>query len=376
MKSEPKHITAGDWILFILSTTLIFLSSILLILSTVIFGLLRLLKRRPILTFVSLAVLIILLVIVKWTVLPVHWRAEADSVSILIEPGDSMVRVVGRMNQANLIRGGTGLLLLSKILGQDKHIQTGRYDFHKGVTLYSIFRKLAHGEVTLRKVTIPEGLTIREIAGILQQGLEIDSAEFIRLATDRKFARSLEIPADNLEGYLFPDTYRFSWETTPEEAIEVLVRQFQKTFDDSLRRRAEKIGFSVAKAVTLASMIEAEARDGQERNLISAVYHNRLRLGMLLQCDPTVAYALPDLDRPLLLKDLEVDSPYNTYEHAGLPPGPICNPGKASILAALYPADVDYLYFVARGDGTHIFSTTLRQHNNAKLRIRQVGGSR
>ncbi len=376
MKSERKYITAVDWILFILSTTLIFLSSVLLVISAVVFGLFRLLKRRPVVTVASLAVLIILYLGVKWTVLPVHWRAEADTVSILIEPGDSMARVVAKMNQANLIRGGTSLLLLSKILGQDKHIQTGRYDFQKGMSLYSIMRKLDHGEVTLRQVTIPEGLTIREIAGILHRGLEIDSAQFVGLATDRKFAGSLGIHADNLEGYLFPDTYRFSWETTPDQAIGILVRQFQKTFDDSLRQRAEEIGFSVAKTVTLASMIEAEARDGQERNLISAVYHNRLRLGMLLQCDPTVAYALPDLDRPLLLDDLEVDSPYNTYKHPGLPPGPICNPGKASILAALYPADVDYLYFVARGDGTHVFSTTLRQHNNAKLRIRQVGGSR
>jgi UPF0755 protein len=376
MKSERKYITAVDWILFILSTTLIFLSSVLLVISAVVFGLFRLFKRRPVVTVACLAVLIMLFLGVKWTVLPIHWRSEADSVSILIEPGDSMARVVAKMNQANLIRGGTGLLLLSKILGQDKHIQTGRYDFHKGMTLYSILRKLEHGEVTLRQVTIPEGLTIREIAGILHRGLDIDSTQFVSLATDHKFAGSLGIHADNLEGYLFPDTYRFSWETTPDQAIGVLVRQFQKTFDDSLRRRAEEIGFSVAKTVTLASMIEAEARAGQERNLISAVYHNRLRLGMLLQCDPTVAYCLPDLDRPLLFDDLEVDSPYNTYKHPGLPPGPICNPGKASILAALYPADVDYLYFVARGDGTHIFSTTLRQHNNAKLRIRQIGGSR
>jgi UPF0755 protein len=376
MKSERKHITAVDWIIFIFSTTLIFLSSVLLVISMVIFALFRLFKRRPVVTLVSLAVLVVLFLGVKWAIFPIHWRAEADSVSILIEPGDSMTRVVAKMNQANLIKGGTGLLLLSKILGQDKHIQTGRYDFHKGMTLYSIMRKLGHGEVTLRQVTIPEGLTITEIAGMLHRGLDIDSAQFVSLATDREFAESLGIHADNLEGYLFPDTYRFAWETTPDQAIAILVRQFQKTFDDSLRQRAEEIGFSVAKTVTLASMIEAEARDGQERSLISAVYHNRLKLGMLLQCDPTVAYCLPDLDRPLLLDDLEVDSPYNTYKHPGLPPGPICNPGKASILAALYPADVDYLYFVARGDGTHVFSTTLRQHNNAKLRIRQVGGSR
>ena len=151
-----------------------------------------------------------------------------------------------------------------------------------------------------------------------------------------------------------------------------MVEQFNKTFTDSLMRHAQEIGFSLAQAVTLASMVETEAKDGNERDLISAVYHNRLRRGMLLQCDPTVIYALPELDRPLLLKDLEVDSPYNTYKHPGLPPGPICNPGKASILAALYPADVNYLYFVATGEGSHIFSATLAQHNRAKAKVKRA----
>ncbi|MGB3092192.1 MAG: endolytic transglycosylase MltG, partial [Candidatus Zixiibacteriota bacterium] len=145
---------------------------------------------------------------------------------------------------------------------------------------------------------------------------------------------------------------------------------------DSLTRRAGEIDFSLADVVTLASMIEAEAKDGNERDLISAVYHNRLRRGMLLQCDPTVIYALPELDRPLLLKDMEVDSPYNTYKYPGLPPGPICNPGKASILAALYPADVNYLYFVATGKGSHIFSTSLTQHNLARTKIKRAGKNR
>ncbi len=376
MKSQHRYITLVDWILFFVSTTLIFMSSVLLVISAVIFSFARLVKRRPVWSLGLVLVLIVLYIVVSWTVLPIRWRAESDSVSIIVEPGDSMARVVEKMNQADLIRGGTSLRLLSKMMRKDRHIQTGRYDFKKGTTLYSVLRRLADGEVTLRQVTIPEGLTIREIAGILQRGLEIDSAEFVSLANDRKFAGSLNVPADNLEGYLFPDTYRFSWGTKSQTAVRILVEEFWQTFNDSLRRRAEKIGLSVGKAVTLASMVEAEAKDGEERGLISAVYHNRLRVGMLLQCDPTVAYALPDLNRPLLLKDLEVDSPYNTYIHPGLPPGPICNPGKASILAALYPADVDYLYFVARGDGTHIFSTTLRQHNNAKLNVKQTNQGR
>jgi UPF0755 protein len=189
---------------------------------------------------------------------------------------------------------------------------------------------------------------------------------------DDRFTQGMGITASNLEGYLFPDTYRLSWSTTPEKVAQVMVEQFRKTITDSLMRRAEEIGFSLAQVVTLASMIEAEAKDGNERDLISAVYHNRLRRGMLLQCDPTVIYALPKLDRPLLLKDLEVDSPYNTYRYPGLPPGPICNPGKASILAALYPAGVNYLYFVATGEGSHIFSATLAQHNLARARVKRA----
>ena len=162
----------------------------------------------------------------------------------------------------------------------------------------------------------------------------------------------------------------------PEKVAQILVEQFKKTFTDSLLRRAEEINFSLSEVVTLASMIEAEAKDGEEREMISAVYHNRLKRGMLLQCDPTVIYALSELDRPLLLKDLKIDSPYNTYKYPGLPPGPICNPGKASIFAALYPADADYLYFVAKGDGTHIFSTTLKEHNKAKIKIKRAGRNR
>jgi UPF0755 protein len=301
---------------------------------------------------------------------------ESDSVYILVEQGDSMTRVVQKLREAKLIEGGTGLLTLARILGRDRHIQAGRYDFKKGITLYSVLRKLTGGGVTLKEVTIPEGLNLRQMAGILSRELDIDSLNFVSLATDSRFSKSLGLSASHLEGYLFPDTYRFSWGTSSEKAAQILVGQFWKIFTDSLRRRASEINFSLNEAVTLASMIEAEARDGDEREMISAVYHNRLKRGMLLQCDPTVIYALPELDRPLLLEDLEVDSPYNTYKYPGLPPGPICNPGKASILAALYPAHVNYLYFVAKGDGTHVFSSTLREHNNAKIKIKQAGRNR
>ena len=376
MKSEQKHITITDWIIFFVSTFLIFLSSVLLVISGVVFALFRLARRRPVLTLASVIGLVVLFFVAEWMVIPISWRADAESVHVTIENGDSMTRIVQRLKEAKVIEDGAALLILAKLSGKDREIQAGRYSFEKGTTLYSIFSKLTRGDVTLREVTIPEGLTIRQIAGILNRQIEIDSLEFVRLATDSRFVKGLGIPALNLEGYLFPDTYRLSWGTTPEKVARVMVEQFKKTFTDSLTRRAGEIDFSLADVVTLASMIEAEARDGNERDLISAVYHNRLRRGMLLQCDPTVIYALPELDRPLLLKDLEVDSPYNTYKYPGLPPGPICNPGKASILAALYPADVNYLYFVATGKGSHIFSTSLTQHNLARTKIKRAGRNR
>jgi len=371
MKSEYKYITIKDWIAFFVSTLLIFLSSVLLVIPGVIFTFFRLAKKSPLLVFASILGLILLFFAIQWMAVPISWQAEANSVYVTIKQGDSMTRIVQRLEEEDLIKDGTGLLVLAKLLGKDRHIQAGRYDFKKGITMYSVFSKLIRGDVTLKEVTIPEGLTIKQIAGILRREIQIDSSEFVKVATEIQFAKSMEIPASNLEGYLFPNTYKFSWGATSEKVVKILVEQFKKTFTDSLRRRAEEINLSLAEVVTLASMIEAEAKDGEEREMISAVYHNRLKQGMLLQCDPTVIYALPELDRPLLLTDLEIDSPYNTYKYPGLPPGPICNPGRASIFAALYPAEVNYLYFVAKGDGTHIFSTTLREHNKAKSKIKR-----
>jgi len=374
MKPDQKHTTITDWIVFFVSTFLIFLSSILLVVSGVVFALFRSAGRRPVLIVASLILIVALYLVAVWMLVPVPWRAGEESVDVTIEQGDSMTRIIRRLEEAKVIEGGTGLLILARLSGKDREIQAGRYSFEKGTTLYSVFSKLIRGDVTLKEVTIPEGLTIRQIAGILNRQVQIDSLEFVRLAMDSKFTQGMGIAASNLEGYLFPDTYRFSWGTTHQKVVQVMVEQFRKTISDSLMGRAEEIGFSLAQVVTLASMIEAEAKDGNERDLISAVYHNRLRRGMLLQCDPTVIYALPQLDRPLLLKDLELDSPYNTYRYPGLPPGPICNPGKASMVAALYPADVNYLYFVATGEGSHIFSATLVQHNLAKAKVKRARG--
>jgi len=374
MESKQKHITLWDWLLFIVSTGLIFLSSLLLVVSGVLFYLIRLIKAKPVLVFVSILILISFYVVLQWMVIPVSWPIAGDSIEIIIKEGDSMLQVVERLKEANLIRHGTGFLFLSKITQKDKHIHAGKYSFKKGMTLYSLLDGLFNGKVTLKDVTIPEGFTVKEIAGILQREIQMDSAEFMKATENSQIIQSLNLSAPNLEGYLFPETYKLTWGISPQKVVQIMVEQFQKTFNDSLLDRAQEINFSLNQVITLASLIEAEAKEQKERAVISAVYHNRLKRGMLLQACPTVTYGLPEINRTLTLEDLERDTPYNTYLHAGLPPGPICNPGRASIVAALYPADADYLYFVSRGDGTHVFSKTLAEHDNAKNKIKYHPG--
>jgi UPF0755 protein len=369
-KSEGKHITTGDWFLFVLSTGLIFLSSLLLALSGLIFLIIRLIKAKPILVLVSILILISAYVFLQWMVIPVSWPEAGDTVDVIIRDGDSMHQVVERLKKANLVKHETGFLILSKIAQKDKHIHAGKYSFKKGMTLYSLWEDLFKGNVVLKNVTIPEGLTTAEIAGIFKREIQMDSIEFIQATEDPQIIRSLNLSVQNLEGYLFPETYKLTWGISPRKAVQIMVEQFQRTFNDSLRERAQEINLSVPQVITLASLIEAEAKEQKERAIISAVYHNRLKKGMLLQACPTVTYGLPELDRPLVLKDLERDTPYNTYLYGGLPPGPICNPGRASIIAALYPAEVDYLYFVSKGDGTHVFSKTLVEHDKAKNEIK------
>jgi UPF0755 protein len=370
MKSKQKHITVWDWLLFIVSTGLIFLSSLLLVVSGALFFLIRSIRAKPIWVFTSILVLISFYILLQWMVIPISWPAKEDSVDVIIKEGDSMLKVVERLKEANLIRHGTGFLFLSKITQKDKHIHAGKYSFKKGLTLYSLLDELFNGKVILKNVTIPEGLTAKEIAGILQREIQMDSVAFVKMTENSRIIQSLNLSAPNLEGYLFPETYKLTWGISPQKVVQIMVEQFQKTFNDSLLKRTQEINFSLNQVITLASLIEAEAKEQKERTVISAVFHNRLKRGLLLQSCPTVTYGLPEISRTLTLEDLERDTPYNTYLHAGLPPGPICNPGRASIVAALYPADVDYLYFVSRGDGTHVFSKTLAEHDKAKNEIR------
>ena len=299
--------------------------------------------------------------------------------NLKIPQGLTLTEVARLLKGKGVIKEEPRFVLFGQILGKSKSVKAGKYDFSKTRSIADVYTLLGKGGNASIFVTIPEGLTIREIASILKKEVELDSAEFVSLAYSDTVAHQLGVEIERsqwaipgLEGYLFPDTYNLYWEQKPRRVIEIMLSRFNRAFVDSLRERCRDLDFTLHEIVTLASMIEKETGLAGERPLISAVYHNRLKSGMLLQCDPTVIYVLPDLGRSLYSRDLQVDSRYNTYRYRGLPPGPIANPGVASITAALYPAEVRYLYFVARGDGSHIFSNTLREHNNARIRAKRA----
>jgi UPF0755 protein len=303
-----------------------------------------------------------------------RWTGSQETV-VVVERGLSVREIAARLARENVLPSAGQFLFLSKLFGVEDQLQAGRYSFASSTPPLEILRRLSQGGVSSQMVTIPEGMTIQEMAQLLERESGIDPYLFFELAHDPQVLKEHDIDASSLEGYLFPDTYGLYWAMPARKVIDILVSRFRQLYDLNMASRAQELGMSLHQVVTLASMIEEEAMIDEERPIIAAVYHNRLRRKMLLQCDPTVIYALGGKRTPLTRQDLQVDSPYNTYRHHGLPPGPISSPGRASILAALQPADVDYLYFVARGDGSHHFSRTSREHINAIHHIRKnLGG--
>jgi UPF0755 protein len=300
-----------------------------------------------------------------------------ESIDVVIYPGWSLSKVADILKRDGVILDRNGFLLWARVLGLETRIRAGRYAFRGGSRVYQIIDALRYGGETIQKITIPEGLTAMEIAHTVYSDAEEAIPEFLALVRDSALIFIGEPVETGLEGYLFPDTYHFVWDLDPPSVIREMVNNFLHTYNDSLRRRAQELRLSRHAVVTLASIIEREARVPEERRRISAVFHNRLQKGMRLQADPTVRYALREWGRPLLLKDLKVDSPYNTYLYTGVPPGPICNPGLHAIHAALWPLEnCDDLYFVARRDGSyrHIFSRTEREHNRARRRVKRAKG--
>ena len=249
---------------------------------------------------------------------------------------------------------------------QGRHLKAGEYRFDRAMTPFEIIDKIARGDVFVVTVTFPEGQTIAEMAKIVEAHGLGTAAAFVQAAKDAALIHDLDPAAKDLEGYLFPETYALPRRTDAARLVGMMVARFKKVFTPELRQAASARNMTTRQAVTLGSIVEKETAKAEERPLVAAVYTTRLRIGMPLQCDPTVIYGLVKAGRydgNIHKQDLSFDSPYNTYRYPGLPPGPIASPGRASLEAAVHPADADSLYFVSRNDGTHAFARTLEEHN-------------
>ncbi|MGM0787009.1 MAG: endolytic transglycosylase MltG [Thermodesulfobacteriota bacterium] len=291
---------------------------------------------------------------------------EAGSpVEVKVEPGQSFRAVSDKLLEEELIEHPLKFRILAAYQKATTKIKAGEYRISGTMTPDQILGQLSEGRVVLHPLTVAEGLNIYQVAENAARADLCTAQEFTDAATDPELLESIGVPAKTVEGYLFPETYFFEKPVSPETIIRTMVSRFKSVFSDSWKQRAKDLGFSVHETVTLASIIEKETGVEGERKIISSVFHNRLEKGMRLETDPTVIYGIKDFDGNLTRKDLRNPTPYNTYTNFGLPPGPIANPGKASLEAALYPADTDFLFFVARPDKTHHFSTNLKEHNRA-----------
>ena len=293
------------------------------------------------------------------------------SVRVTIPPGSSFGAAIDSLTRNGVISSPKLFGLYASSRGRDRDLKAGTYVFESGMSWNGVLDALTRGKGLVQTVTIPEGFALTSIAPLLGKALSVPPESVMTAATDTALRHRLDVPTPTLEGYLFPDTYTFAEGTSPEEAVRMLVARFEQVWKPEWDARLQELTMSRHDVMTLASIIEKEARLAEERPVISAVYHNRLKLGMLLQADPTVQYALGKHVDRVLYKDLDVDSRYNTYKHVGLPPGPIASPGAASIKAALYPAKVPYLFFVAHPDGHHEFRQTFSEHTEARAQIRR-----
>jgi UPF0755 protein len=291
---------------------------------------------------------------------------------IQVTDGMSFKTIAAKLQQEGIIRYRGYFEIIGRLEGISRKVRVGYYGLGAHMSMWEVLDALRKGKVIEYEVVIPEGYNLYQIAWTLTGTplISSDPRDFIKVATNKEFVHSLGIPADTLEGYLFPDTYFLPKGITVQDIAKRMVQRYRTVFSDSYRRRAEEMGFTEHQIITLASIVEKEAKVDSERKLIAAVYLNRLKLGMKLQADPTAVYGTKAWITKVTAQDLKRKSPYNTYLHKGLPPGPIANPGQGAILATLYPEDVDYLYFVAQGDGSHYFSKDFGEHGKAVNRYK------
>ena len=287
---------------------------------------------------------------------------------VLLQPGESAGSMIHSLAEAGVVRSPRLVRAWVRLSGEADSLKAGEYAFRRPVSPLEVIDILRSGKVLLHAVTVPEGLSLKETAARLAEGTFGDEQLFLQAMADTDLVAALDPDAGDLEGYLFPDTYHFPRTATEQEIVAAMVHRFHEVIDPDYPGADVENKLTLRQAVTLASLIEKETSLRSERRRISRVFHNRLRLGMKLQCDPTVTYALERDGREagrLTYKDLEYASPYNTYHSAGLPPGPIASPGRDSLLAAVNPAEGSELYFVASPEGGHRFTSRLEDHLKA-----------
>lgn len=296
--------------------------------------------------------------------------ADGQGTRVVIPRGASVRTAADSLAAYDVIASTRLFRWYASLTGRARTIKPGTYLLPPGAGYASVLDALVNGRGVMVSVVIPEGFDLRDIVPTLARALKVPGDSVQAAVTDTAWVNQLAIPVPSLEGYLFPATYAFAEGTTAREAVNAMVERFLDMWKPEYDARLQAMSISRHDALAMASIVEKEARKPEERPIISAVYWNRVKAGMLLQADPTVQYALPRHVGRVLYKDLEVESKYNTYKHTGLPPGPIASPGEASIVAALTPADVPYLFFVARPDGSHEFTRTFSEHTRAIAQIR------
>jgi len=316
----------------------------------------------------SLGLLLLFFIFALYWLLLVPPSKTALAKLIFIKKGTHLKKVSEILKQEGVIKNRRFFILLTTVLGKKSKIKAGEYEFHTQMLPLEVLDALVKGQVKHHLVTIPEGYTLSQIAQLLEDLNLVEKKGFLQKASSSAFINALglsQLARPNLEGYLFPDTYHLFREMDSEEVIQMMVHQFKKVFGPDLVNRASELGISEREAIILASIIEKETPLPEEKPLISAVFHNRLKRKIPLQSDPTVIYGIKNFNGNLTKEHLTRPTPYTSYLVAGLPPTPICNPGKDSLLAAVRPAPVPYLYFVSKNDGSHFFSSNIEEHNRA-----------
>lgn len=325
-----------------------------------------LLKNRRVQAALVIALVLLCTLPLRYALFLALPAGKGDTVrSVDFAKGETLAQIAVRLEREGIVSSARLFVIHASLKGAANRLQAGEYQFSDGMRPTEILRKMVSGEVNVRRFAVPEGYSIHQLAELLENQNIFSKEGFLKAATDPKLLAELGIEGHSVEGYLFPSTYDVTRTMDEASLIRSMTAQFRGIYEEQFAGTADRIGMTRSQAVTLASLIEKEAVVASERPLISSVFHNRLAKGMRLQSDPTAVYGVRAFAGTVTKQDIERRSPYNTYLIKGLPPGPIGNPSKEAIEAALNPARTSYLYFVSKRDGTHHFSTTLDEHNAA-----------